>query len=132
VKLQEQEEALKTDLYQEINQIKAELAKQKKINTPLIVLSWVSTGILFPLIVWAIQTFLINQKWPLVIQTTTSLTPSLVTYILLTTICTELFVWWLLYRITHPFKCTCGYTTWFPYRLRQHLNGHPLQIKKAK
>ena len=130
--MQEQEEALKTDLYREIDQIKRELAKQKKINTPLIVLSWVSTGILFPLIVWAIQTFLLNQKWPLIIQITTSVTPSFVIYILLTALCTELFLSWLFYRITHPLTCTCGYTTWFPRKLHQHLFGHPLQKKKAQ
>lgn len=125
------EEALIAILYQEINQIKAELASQKKSKVPFIILSTLSTGIMVPLILWGIEYFLTNQKWPLIIQITNSFSLNSLIYLLFSTICTYLLIWWIMHRVTHPFRCTCGYTTFFPEKLRRHLYNHTAQKKKV-
>ena len=46
-------------------------------------------------------------------------------YLAFTTICTILLWWWVYYRITHPFTCTCGFKTRFSNKFKKHvLQGH--------
>ncbi len=126
------EEALKAALYQEIGQIKAELAQQKKINFPLVLLSTISTGIIVPIIVWAIENFLANPKLPIAIQTFNGWGSIYLVYLVISTVCAYLFIWWLIHHITHPFRCECGYSSWFAGKFKHHFNTHADQKKKAK
>jgi hypothetical protein len=112
------EEALKAALYQEIGQIKAELAQQKKSKRPLVILSTISTGIVVPLILWFIEYFLSNRKWPLVIQITGNEIP--LELFVITTVCAYILIFWVIHRITHPFVCTCGYSSIFSGRFKRH------------
>lgn len=113
------EEALKVALYQEIGQIKAELAQQKKSKRPFVILSTISTGIVVPLILWFTEYFLSNQKWPLVIQITDSEIP--LVFFVITTVCAYLLIFWVIHRITYPFICSCGYSSIFTQRFKSHV-----------
>lgn len=42
-------------------------------------------------------------------------------YLAFTTICTIILLWWLLYRITHPFECSCGFKSRFAGRFKAHV-----------
>jgi|GraSoiStandDraft_47_1057283.scaffolds.fasta_scaffold22365_1 hypothetical protein len=42
-------------------------------------------------------------------------------YLVVTTVLSILFLWWLAHRITHPFKCTCGFKTRFSGRFKKHV-----------
>ena len=124
------EEALKAALYQEIGLIKAELAQQKKSKRPLVILSTISTGIVVPLILWFIENFLTKQTWPLVIQITGNRIP--LDFFIVTTIFSYLFILYVMYRITHPFVCSCGYSTMFIPKFKRHVTNEATQKKKAE
>lgn len=134
---QDDEEALIATLHQEISQIKAEfeqqkkkskqdirqikeeLEQQKKAKRPYVILSTISTGIVVPLLVWCIEYFLTNQKWPLVILI--PLNRPLLFFLVITTICTYLLIVYVMHRVTHPYMCTCGYSTVFIPRFKKHM-----------
>jgi len=42
-------------------------------------------------------------------------------YMLFTTLSTIILWWWVFYRISHPFTCTCGFKTRFSNRFREHV-----------
>jgi hypothetical protein len=42
-------------------------------------------------------------------------------YILLTTVLSGIFLIMVIWRILYPFKCTCGYRTWFAHAFLRHL-----------
>ncbi len=47
------------------------------------------------------------------------------TYELITTVGTLLLVLQFIWRLSHPFECTCGFTTVFARRMFKHLQqGH--------
>jgi hypothetical protein len=49
----------------------------------------------------------------------------IVDYVVITTGGTILLLLWVFHRITHPFKCTCGFKTHFTGRFKKHvLQGH--------
>jgi hypothetical protein len=49
----------------------------------------------------------------------------IVDYVVITTGGTILLLLWVTHRITHPFKCTCGFETHFTGRFKKHvLQGH--------
>jgi len=46
-------------------------------------------------------------------------------YVMVTTVCTILLVWWALSWLFNPFQCICGFRTRFRSRFRKHLQqGH--------
>jgi hypothetical protein len=42
-------------------------------------------------------------------------------YMLFTTLSTIILWGWVLYRMTHPFVCTCGFETRFTNRFKRHV-----------
>jgi hypothetical protein len=42
-------------------------------------------------------------------------------YMLFTTLSTIILWGWVLYRMTHPFVCTCGFETRFTNRFKKHV-----------
>ena len=45
----------------------------------------------------------------------------IIDYLTVTTICTLILLWWVFYRITNPFKCTCGFKTRFSKKFKKHV-----------
>ena len=47
--------------------------------------------------------------------------------------CTGILIFLVIWRITHPFHCTCGYISWFPRAMLRHLalkHGYTEHINK--
>jgi len=39
--------------------------------------------------------------------------------------CTGLFIFLVIWRVTHPYRCSCGYVTWSAHAMFRHLQtGH--------
>jgi hypothetical protein len=45
----------------------------------------------------------------------------MIQYELITGVCTAILIFWVLWRLIHPFHCDCGYVTWSTKNMLHHV-----------